>query len=100
MKNQIKWLVEEAPTGRYRSFHRRGWPTAKHKITGRTLFSIGCEDDYINGKPPHGLLSLRVAKSNENDSWDWVVLKRKFETLAELKAAAIVVYQNNLEWFK
>lgn len=27
---KLKWRVQEKPTGRYRSFHKRGWPTCSY----------------------------------------------------------------------
>lgn len=31
---KLKWTVQQKPTGRYRSFHRHGWPTASYKTLG------------------------------------------------------------------
>lgn len=85
---KIKWEVEEAPVGRYRSFQKRGWPT------GRTdcgmFFAIRCADAYVprNVKTgEHAPLKLvfrddRVRGSNTR------VFTREFATLAELKAFA------------
>lgn len=43
---KIKWKVDPAPTGRYRSFEKRGWPRAEYD-DGQLAASIICESDYI-----------------------------------------------------
>lgn len=99
MASMLKWTVSERPVGRYRSFETRAWPICEHKITNRTLFLIDCLDEYTNGKPPHGPLTLRVAKATEDGRWKWVQLVKKFDTLPELKAAAQIVFDRHPEWF-
>lgn len=42
---KTKWKVQEAPTGRYKSFERRGWPQLLYE-DGKLAASIQCDDDY------------------------------------------------------
>lgn len=41
MSAAIYWKVDPAPTGRYRSFQRRNWPTAYYK--GSDEYFVGGE---------------------------------------------------------
>lgn len=43
---KIKWKVGEKPTGMYRAFQSREWPTACYVVGDRYAFSISCEDEY------------------------------------------------------
>lgn len=44
---KIKWTVTDRPSGRYRSFQRRGWPSANFVNADESNCAwIGCEDDY------------------------------------------------------
>lgn len=83
---KIKWKVEVAPTGQYRSFLRRGWPSALYP-DGRTCGVIECVDDYTPNRAKdgaHGELILRVLDHSEV-SPKWRFLKAKFTTLDQAK---------------
>lgn len=88
---KVKWQVSEAPTGRYRSFFKRSWPTARFKDTDRPALMIECEDSYYpaNAKTgQHKELSVMVADySVENEAFKWRRLKARFATLDEAKQA-------------
>ena len=83
---KAKWEVEPAPTGLYRTFQRRGWPTALTECN--MFFSVDCADDYVPSKVKagdHAPLKLGV----RNDSLPGSprrVFKRDFATLDEVKA--------------
>jgi hypothetical protein len=86
---KLKWRVQEVPTGRYRSFQRRGWPNATYP-DGKLAASISCEDDYQPhnvkvGK--HAPLKVRVCDYSVTP-WCWRTLKGAFLTLGQAKAAA------------
>lgn len=91
MKVKINWEVSQAPTGRYKSFHRRGWPvgfTTNTPHEQRIL--IQCEDEYIPAKVKSGEHKPLMLKF---DCWKdkkmmLVGLANKFSTLKEAKAAA------------
>lgn len=42
---KLKWKVQPAPTGRYRSFDKRGWPQLLTP-SDRVAAFIDCEDSY------------------------------------------------------
>lgn len=86
---KIIWKVGEAPTGSYRSFQRRAWPTGEYE-DGRIGFQILCEDDYIPARVKtgdHAELSLGFMDWT-GPTPTWRRLKRRFATLAEAKSAA------------
>lgn len=106
---KFKWKVAQAPTGPYRSFHRRSWPHAED-LTGRMLVRIEClRDGQPHGMSPAGglatsytpdlsradvlpdRLSLKVylADYSAVPSFKWQRLKGDFTSLKDAKAAAI-----------
>jgi hypothetical protein len=90
---QVKWKVAEAPTGRYRSFEKRGWPSASFKGTDRSAIAIYCDDSYTPQRARdgmHGELMVCIADySVEGPGFKWRTLKARFKTLDEAKAAGI-----------
>jgi hypothetical protein len=42
---KLKWRVAPAPTGRYRSFDKRGFPSAEYP-DGRPAAMLECEESY------------------------------------------------------
>lgn len=98
---KIKWKVSEPPSGKYRSFEPRGWPSAyfidkEQNPAGYIL----CEDEYIpkNVKTGnHRTLALYVAdysKSNaETGRFVWRKAKKYFTTLQEAKEALDRIYK-------
>jgi hypothetical protein len=85
------WRVDPPPTGQFRSFERRAWPSAE--VNGNPALRIECEanDGYTparaRGEEPHGLLSVRVADYRNGEQFRWRTLKQDFSTLSEAKAA-------------
>lgn len=43
---KIKWTVQPAPTGQFKSFAWRGWPIAEFE-NGDLAAVLSCEDDYV-----------------------------------------------------
>ena len=85
---KIKWEVEEAPVGRYRSFRKRGWPTGRTECN--MFFAIRCADEYVPRKVTtgdHAPLKLAVRDDSARGS-TMRVFAREFATLADLKAFA------------
>ena len=85
---KIIWRVDPAPTGRYRSFSRRAWPSAEYE-DGRFAANITCADEYHpedvrNAK--HDVLTVRVADWSVRP-WKARTMTSKFRTLAEAKKA-------------
>ena len=89
---KYKWKVASEPTGQYRSFQRRGWPTAYY-TDGHIAASIVCVDDYHprdarEGR--HALLRVQVADYRHplaGNTWVWRSMKNLFATLQEAKDA-------------
>jgi hypothetical protein len=86
MTTKVTWRVQPNPTGVYRSFKRRGWPSGHSSCN--MFFMIECEDEYYpsdvrEGKHKPLKLKFRddAAKSNSVRTFT-----RTFATLSELKA--------------
>ncbi len=100
-KLKIVWRVSDPPTGMYRSFHHRSWPTAS--INGAPAFSISCEDSYY---PPyvktgkHKPLFLLVADWRQPHSFTWKRFKKGFANLKEVKKFAEEWANKNPDTFK
>lgn len=95
---KLKWKVAEAPTGRYRSFQKRGWPGATYVGTTRVAVMLQCEDDYAPYRVrsnDHKPLTVYVAQhyimeSTPDKRWSfkWRKLVAHATTLEEAKALA------------
>lgn len=92
MKNlKIKWVVDPAPTGPYRSFQKRGWPNAHYVETSdeKPCAAIYCEDNYYPRDAKsgnHKELTLRIMDwSGEYPKWR--TYETKFKTLHDVKIA-------------
>lgn len=86
--SKIKWRLGEKPTGRYRSFFKRGWPSGEYS-DGSPAASI----DHVDGigyepyiKESESLV-IRVANYHPN-GFDWVKLKARPSGLTAAKAVA------------
>jgi len=98
---KIKWKVQPAPTGRYRSFEKRGWPSAKLP-DGTLIGYISCKDVYFpadskSGK--HAPLTVHVYNFNPSDEQRkkhggrvHLTLKAHAATLQEAKDRLIAFY--------
>ena len=93
---KIKWKVSPVPTGRYRSFEVRAWPTADY-VGDYAATTILCEKEYVPADVKtgnHPPLTLLIAKwytkeeRGDKAAFDWVRIKRKFPTLKEAKKFA------------
>ena len=88
---KLKWQVGEAPTGKYRSFVKRSWPTASYKDTDRPALMIECEDSYYPAAAKtgqHKELTVMIADYSVTEStFQWRRLKARFAILDEAKAA-------------
>ena len=89
---KIKWKVTEKETGRWSSFHKRGWPTAYYDKDCHCA-TILCEDGYAPYKVregKHAELKMMVAQYHPNGSWQWKTLTKRFKTLQEAKDGLIM----------
>jgi hypothetical protein len=87
---KLKWKVAEAPTGPYRSFHKRAWPAASYP-NGKPAAWLNCEDDYRprdvrEGR--HKPITITLAHHQHpeaGNSWKVMRLKGQAATLQEAK---------------
>lgn len=90
------WKVSETPSGRFRSFQKRAWPTAETD-DGSAIGWISCEDDYRPSQVKtgnHKPLTVRVRKKCETPEdiekfggFKWMKMVQTFKTLDEAKAS-------------
>lgn len=87
---KIKWKVQDAPTGQFRSFFKRGWPLGE--VNGQPFASFGCKDDYsakaARGEIEHAPLKVYIADWRQPRGFTWRKMKGEFASLVEAKAAA------------
>lgn len=87
MSIKIKWKVNTAPSGLYRSFHDRSWPDAEY-LDGSICAAISCSDAYTparaRGEQKHGELTLRIADHSKTPLV-WRKVSVRFNSLSELK---------------
>jgi hypothetical protein len=93
---KYKWKVDPPETGRYRSFHKRGWPSAEYE-DGTCAAKIYCEKGYYPcdarvGNHPE--LKIRVADHSVTP-WQWRTLKKRAKTLAEAKIIVSLFFRMN-----
>lgn len=98
----IKWVVDPPPTGRYRSFEKRHWPSAEYKdepFKGRSAgyLTTVLGEEYVPSSVKdgtHSEIEVRV--------YDWSVvgrrtlkLKATYKTLGEAKKALEELVEKN-----
>lgn len=96
MATKLVWRVAPPPTGRYRSFKSRAWPSASFADFSPAAF-LSCADAYEPRRVrdgSHGPISVRIADYS-TFLFTWRRLKAKFRTLAEAKAAAAAFFKAN-----
>jgi hypothetical protein len=85
---KVVWKVSESPTGRYRSFHKRGWPSAEYE-NGGCAAQIYCDEEYRPSEAKtgdHPALSLHIADHSQTP-WKWRTVKQRYGTVQEAKEA-------------
>lgn len=106
MKLKLKWKVQEKETGRYASFHKRGWPDAEYE-NGDTAVMITCEDSYNITRAKtgnHEPLTILFRDYNHGDPEKYgyartLKLKQKFNTLDEAKKFITEYLKNHPEFY-
>jgi len=86
---KLVWRVDPKPTGPYKSFEKRQWPSASYS-NGSPAFSIACEEVYtpsVAKEGKHGALTIRVADHSEHN-WRWKTIAQRAATLEEAKNIA------------
>lgn len=98
MANRIKWEVEPAPTGRYGSFEKRGWPIGFLDGDGQRVL-IRCNDEYVPARVKtgdHSELTVSVdIYDNITGKTKLATLKQRAKTLKEAKELAEGFFARN-----
>lgn len=97
---KLKWFVESAPTGKFRSFQKRGWPYALNVESDKVAVMLYCDDDYFPPKVKtgdHGPITIHVRRLVDGKLKTYV-LRQKATTLPEAKAIAAKFFSNNPTW--
>lgn len=91
---KLTWRVAPKPTGRYRSFEQRGWPTGYYP-NGRPAVMLGCEDAYrprVAQEGNHQPITVYIADHSvrERDptaaAFVWLRMQQRCHSLKEAKA--------------
>jgi hypothetical protein len=93
-KMKYKWKVSSVPTGRYRSFEKRCWPSAEY-ADGSFAAEIYCEDSYEPWRVKcgeHKPLELLV-RDFSSQQWKKVRAVNRYATLPEAKAALEKIFE-------
>lgn len=89
-KAKYKWKVDEAPTGPYRSFHFRGWPSANYQnVSQDCCGDIQCNDNYTPARAKggqHAPLTVRVCDHSVSP-FKWLTIKAQHKTFDDAKTA-------------
>lgn len=102
MKTKLTWRVIPEPTGRYRSFARRGWPHAEY-TNGRRAAYISSDTAYrgsLRGADVQDLsLTIHVAKHRHDCAgFDWYTLKVQSPNLPHAKERVQHFIDANPDW--
>jgi len=104
---KIKWKIQPKETGRFASFHKRGWPMAWYVPPRGTpddhekpAISIHCDDSYskrVADSSEHQPLHVYIADHREKN-WQWRKLKNSYSNLDDAKAAGMAVLDAHPEF--
>jgi hypothetical protein len=88
-KVKIKWEVEPPPSGKWRSFERRGWPSAVFRTEKEHRAAIiHCADEYVPAKVKtgdHAKLAVSIADWRDGHKGEWLKMIPRFSTLKQAK---------------
>lgn len=103
---KLKWYVDPEPTGRYRSFQRRGWPTCysgnPDKEDCELLAAIvsldhhGYEGHYARATNLRLKVRIHFKVAGEDRTG---LSKEEFSSIAEAKAWLKAFYKNNPKFY-
>ena len=100
---KLKWQVAPKPTGAFRSFERRGWPSATWN--GYAAVQLTCDEEYVPSIArlcKHLEITIMVAQHNirekepEGPAFRWRTLKKRASSLDEAKEMAEDFLNRNL----
>jgi len=96
MALKLKWRVDPVPTGRYRSFEKRGWPSAEYENQDAAV-ALYCKNEYCPADVKtgdHAPITIRVAQWRPKEerakkgAFTWRQFKKQAKTLKEAKELA------------
>lgn len=99
MTTKLKWRVDPKPTGQYRSFHRRGWPTAD--VGEHTVARVSADQEYIPSNVKrgiHGLITVHLLIRTPTTKPRWVRLKERAMSLTVAKELAQDWFNRNPQY--
>jgi hypothetical protein len=102
---KIKWKVADAPTGKYRAFYDRGWPSAYYTHIDKPAVFLTCDDGYVPAQVragKHSPIWIRVLHHNHeraNGSWVQFKLKQPAATLEQAKQRAEAFLMGHPDWW-
>lgn len=96
---KIKWRVDPAPTGKWRSFTKRGWPMAETTDKGEPVFRLDCADvPRLVREGKHAEIEILVRcgrQALDGLGWQWKRLVKRAATLDEAKAIVARFIEQN-----
>ncbi len=98
----LKWRVSSIPTGRYRSFEKRMWPSAEYQ-NGSPAVQLICTEPYSSRTVNADNLEFKIGLADHSDpsnketgaGFTWKYLKQRATSLAQAKILAQTFLQNN-----
>lgn len=106
-KPKIVWKNGDKPTGRYRSFAYRSWPTATIGRDGPMLASMNpatndrsnIRESYSSHIAETTTLIVRIA-DHRADTWKWVQLKGRPVGVTAAKALVVAFFERNPDYWE
>jgi hypothetical protein len=105
---KIYWRVADKPTGRYRAFDKRSWPTAwwgKPEAADSCVAAfMNCADEYVPERVRQGVhapITITVCHYNHpeaGNSSKRFRLKKQAATLDEAKQMVDAFYKSHPDW--
>lgn len=107
-KPKLVWKNGDKPTGAYRSFAFRSWPTATVGRDGPIFASLGPEThdrsnirkSYHPSKAETTVLIVRIADHRGDGTWKWVQLKGRPVGVTAAKALVDTFIRANADYWE
>lgn len=86
--SKLKWRVGEKPTGRYKSFQKRSWPSAEYPDGKMAVMLYAANGEgYWPNLAETSTIEIRVADYQGN-GFCWMILKRQVVGVKQAKLVA------------
>lgn len=97
MSKKIVWRVQPKPTGRYRSFQKRGWPQAfLNDAEGSLIAALHADEDYPAPKQEIRVVVYDHRKGMQERKS--AQLKQRAKSVDHAKRLVQEFYNKNPEW--